>query len=63
MSSSTPGDRGAERRNVRRDDAERGTFARRIDCDGASGPMRAAPARGGGLREPGAWSGRRDDNR
>ena len=61
--SSTPADRGADRRNARRDDAERGTFARRIECDGGRGPLWAAPARGGGLREPGAWTIRRDERR
>lgn len=61
--SSTPADRRTERRNAPRDQAERGTFARRIDCDGEPGPMRAAPARGGGLREPGASGGRRDEHR
>jgi len=61
--SSTPADRGAERRNARRDEAERRTFARRIDCDGERGPVQAAPARGGGAREPGAWRGRRDERR
>ncbi|HET7461347.1 MAG TPA: hypothetical protein VFJ82_08855 [Longimicrobium sp.] len=61
--SSTPADPRAERRNARGDEAERGTFARRIDCDGERGPMRAAPTRGGGLREPGAWRGPRDERR
>lgn len=61
--STTPADRGAERRNARRDEDERRTFSRRIECDGERGPMQAAPTRGGGQREPGAWRGRGDERR
>ena len=44
-------------------DADRRHFTRRIECDGTRGPAHGAPARGGGLREPDAWTRRRDDHR
>jgi hypothetical protein len=57
--SSIPSDRG-DRRSAHRDPAERGTFARRIECDGAPRDARLAPARGGGYRELEAWTRRRE---
>jgi len=50
----------ADRHEPRRDSQERGTFTRRIECDGAPRDARSAPARGGGLREPEAWARGRD---
>ena len=48
----------ADRRGEWRDEAQRGTFARRIECDGTRRDAQAAPARGGGLREADAWARR-----
>ena len=63
--SSIPTERGSDRRiSAPSADSERSYgFSRRIECDGARAPEHAAPARGGGLREPDAWARRRDDHR
>ena len=58
-------ERGGERRmsGLPVDADRRQPFTRRIECDGTRGPAHGAPARGGGLREPDAWTRRRDDHR
>ncbi|HET7234660.1 MAG TPA: hypothetical protein VFJ16_31900 [Longimicrobium sp.] len=64
MSSISPEPGNRRRPSTRGEDAGRAaTFSRRIECDGARGPAQSAPARGGGLREPGTWASRRDERR